>query len=71
MIDKLKEVLSSRTVVTAEFILLGLTSAALFIGGESEAAVSGVVASVAGAVAGLGAVVALIRAIVNKTDTKE
>lgn len=69
--DKLKEILGSKKAQIVEFVALGISAAALFIGGESEAAVSGVVASVAGAVAGLGAVVALIRAIVNKTDTKE
>lgn len=63
--NKIKEILGSKNVKLAEFIILAIDAAALIIGGVSVEAISGIIPLVGGAIAGIGAIIVAINALVN------
>lgn len=63
--NKIKEILGSKNVKLAEFIILAVDAAALIIGGVSVEAISGIIPLVGGAIAGIGAIIVAINALVN------
>ena len=67
----MKEIFSNRKFQIAEFVLLGLSSAGLLIGGQSAEGLSSVITSISAALAAVFGVAALVRSLLNKEDVNK
>lgn len=67
----MKEIFSNRKFQIAEFVLLGLSSAGLLIGGQSAEGLSSVITSISAALAAVFGVAALVRSLLNKENKEE
>ena len=70
MLNKIKEFLNNGKVRAVEFVVLGLMSAGLLLGGETTQAVQSIVPLVSGIISAIGAIVVAINALVKEGDNK-